>query len=68
MMWVQAFRIRADEEDGMLAGVRRLLAHAPDTIAIWGFEACAQMSCLACEDSARVWRKLVKLLRTGARR
>lgn len=63
MLWVQAFRISRRAEEDLLRGVRHLAAHHPDTIAVWGFGACAQMSSLACERSEVVWRDLVGLLR-----
>jgi len=65
MLWVQAFRIRAAEEADMVAGVRELLRYAPDTVALWGFEACAHMSSLACERPAAVWDALLRALRDG---
>ena len=65
MLWVQAFRIRATEEEEMVAGVRDLLRHAPDTVAIWGFEACAFMSSLSSERPAIVWDALIRALHEG---
>jgi hypothetical protein len=62
MLWVQAFRIPRDREEDLLEGTRRLMAHRPETIAIWGFEACAHMSSLACDRSEVVWQRLVDLL------
>lgn len=66
MLWLQAFRIPADREDDLIAGSRRLVAHRADTVAIWGFEACAHMSAIACERSATVWRQLIELVRPNA--
>jgi len=68
MLWIQAFRIPADREGDLLAGARRLLRHAPDTVALWGFEACAHMSALRCERSAQLWTALLELLHSGAGR
>ncbi len=68
MLWVQAFRVPAAGEDDLLEGARRLAAHRPETIAIWGFEACAHMSELACARPERVWRRLVSALRKAAGR
>ncbi|MBD3236841.1 MAG: hypothetical protein GF330_09065 [Candidatus Eisenbacteria bacterium] len=62
MLWVQAFRIPHTGEEDLLTGVRRLASHRPDTIAVWSFEACAQMSSLSCERPEVVWRALVDLL------
>jgi hypothetical protein len=64
MMWVQAFRLPASAERDLLEGTRRLLDHAPETVALWGFEACAHMSELACENPGRVWRGLVSTIRS----
>lgn len=64
MLWIQAFRIHREREDDLLEGARRLLSHRPQTVAVWGFDACAHMSALACDDSPRVWRRLVRLLRS----
>ncbi|MBM3316344.1 MAG: hypothetical protein FJY75_00685 [Candidatus Eisenbacteria bacterium] len=63
MLWLQAFRVTAEGEEDLFAGSRRLLAHGPDTAAVWGFEACAHMSAIACERPAVVWRRLLELLR-----
>ncbi len=63
MLWLQAFRIGRAQEAELFEGARRVLAHRPDTIAIWGFEACAHMSALSCERPDRVWRGLIDLVR-----
>jgi hypothetical protein len=63
MLWLQAFRIEAAKEQDLQDGTRRLLQHAPQTVAIWGFEACAHMSSLACDHPRRVWRSLIRLCR-----
>jgi hypothetical protein len=63
MLWLQAFRLPASAERDLLEGTRRLLSHKPETVAIWGFEACAHMSELACENPERVWRGLVRTIR-----
>jgi hypothetical protein len=65
MLWLQAFRVPAEAERDLLAGTRRLLEYAPDTVAIWGFEACAHMSALACENPQRVWLGLVRTIRAA---
>ncbi len=65
MLWLQAFRIPASAERDLLEGTRHLLTHAPDAVAIWGFEACAHMSDLACENPQRVWRGLVRAVRAA---
>ncbi len=63
MIWVQAFRLPAEAQKDAIAGTRRLLTHEPDVVAIWGFEACAHMSELACGEAPRLWRRLVKTIR-----
>ncbi|MBP6876146.1 MAG: hypothetical protein KBD56_08755 [Candidatus Eisenbacteria bacterium] len=67
MLWVQAFRIPAAREAELFAGTRELLQYAPDTIAIWGFEACAHMSAIACERPAAVWNGLIDALHDAQR-
>jgi len=62
MLWLQAFRLPATAERDLMEGTRRLLEHRPETVAIWGFEACAHMSGLACENAGRVWRGLVRTI------
>jgi hypothetical protein len=66
MLWLQAFRVPAGGEEDLLEGSRRVAAHRPDTVALWGFEACAHMSAIACERPATVWRNLLELLRPEA--
>jgi hypothetical protein len=66
MLWVQAFRIPRDREADLFEGTRRLLAHSPEAVAIWGFEACAHMSELASERPEIVWQGLIDVLRAGA--
>jgi hypothetical protein len=66
MMWIQAFRVQGAQEDDLLTGTQRLLSHRPETVAVWGFEACAHMSSLACENPRRLWRRLVHLLGQNA--
>jgi hypothetical protein len=63
MLWLQAFRIAAAQEENLIEGARRVIAHRPDVIALWGFEACAHMSGIACERPATVWRRLIELVR-----
>lgn len=68
MLWIQAFRIPIRRQEDLLEGAKRLLRHRPDVAAVWGFEACAHMSALACEDAHRFWERLVSLLREEAAR
>ncbi|MFH1143238.1 MAG: hypothetical protein V1774_01680 [Candidatus Eisenbacteria bacterium] len=65
MLWIQAFRITGDREQDLLAGTRELLRHAPGTVALWGYEACAHMSALACQRPAEVWNALIEVIRSG---
>ena len=65
LLWLQAFRVPAGREEDLFAGTRRLLAHQPDCVAIWGFEACAHMSTLACGNPDRVWHGLIDLVRAA---
>jgi hypothetical protein len=67
MLWLQAFRIPQAGEADLFAGTRKLLAHRPETVAIWGFEACAHMSELAAERPAVVWPGLIELFHESAR-
>lgn len=66
MLWTQAFRVKAGDEDDQIDGTKRMLSHKPDTLAIWGFEACAFMSTLACGNADRLWRGLIDLYRERA--
>ena len=61
MLWTQAFRVKAGDEDDLLDGSKRIMNHNPDTIAIWGFEACAHMSTLACADTDKIWHGLIDI-------
>jgi hypothetical protein len=61
MLWTQAFRVKAGDEDDLLDGSKRIMNHNPDTIAIWGFEACAHMSTLACADTDKIWQGLIDI-------
>lgn len=67
MLWLQAFRVPADREEDLFAGSRRVLAQAPETVALWGFEACAHMSGIACERPEIVWTRLLEEARAAAR-
>ena len=62
MMWIQAFRIPADAQDETIDGARRLITHRPDRVAVWGFEACAHMSALACDNALAFWQRLLDLI------
>lgn len=62
MLWIQAFRIPAGAQDAVIEGTRRLLAHQPDRTAIWGFEACAHMSELACGNAPALWQRFLELI------
>jgi len=66
MLWVQAFKIPAAREEDLVAGARELLRYAPETVALWGFEACAHMSAIACERPESVWNALIRVFREEA--
>ncbi len=68
MLWIQAFRIPSERQQDLLEGAKRLMRHRPSLAAVWGFEACAHMSALACEDAYRFWDRLVSLMREEASR
>ncbi len=63
MLWIQAFRVPVERQADLLEGARRLLGNAPDLAAIWGFEACAHMSELACGQAYEFWERLLELVR-----
>jgi hypothetical protein len=65
MLWIQAFRVAASREADLIEGARRIIKHGPETVAIWGYEACAHMSELACERPTTVWQRLIDLVRPG---
>ena len=67
MLWAQAFRIPSGREKDLLSGTDRLINHQPDTLAIWGFEACAHMSTLACDNPDVIWHGIIDLFRRRSR-
>ena len=67
MLWTQAFRMPQAAEADLFEGTQRMLGHRPDTLAIWGFEACAHMSELAAERPEVVWRGLIDQFHAAAR-
>ena len=64
-LWIQAFRIRADQAFDLCDGITRLLTHQFDTVAIWGFEACAHMSTLACDSPFELWRDIISTIKSA---
>jgi len=59
-LWIQGFKVPAGRE----AEVGRAITLAGEagigSIAIWGYEACAQMSSIAPENPKKVWQVILK--------
>ncbi len=58
-LWIQAFQIPAGREPEITLAIRAAAAVGIETIAVWGFEACAAMSSLGCERPAVAWKAVL---------
>jgi len=63
-LWIQAFSVRENQASDLCEGIARICSHQPDTLAIWGFEACAHMSALACDQPLELWRDIISTIKT----
>ncbi len=59
-LWIQGFSIAAGHEEEITRAVIQAAEAKPEVIAIWGFEGCAAMSSLACENPHLAWEAFLK--------
>lgn len=59
-VWIQGFQIPAGREQEITTAVLAAARTGTDVIAVWGFEACAAMSALACERPHEAWRAFLE--------
>jgi hypothetical protein len=61
-LWLQAFQLAPDDVPDLVGAVARARAAGVDELWAWGFEACAAMSAMACEQPERAWDALCAAL------
>ena len=59
-IWIQGFRIPSSREDEIRQAIETASNEGIKNLAIWGFEACEQMSHLACGNSKLAWQTAIK--------
>jgi hypothetical protein len=55
-IWIQGFHVPSGRESEVTQAVVAAARLAPEVIAFWGFEGCAAMSSLACEQPEVAWQ------------
>jgi hypothetical protein len=61
-VWLQAFQLAAIDMGDLCEAVRQARAAGADELWVWGFEACASMSAMACEQPRATWEALTTAL------
>jgi hypothetical protein len=54
-IWIQAFRVPSGRENELSRAVEIAVEEGIENLAVWGFNACADMSYLRCDNSELVW-------------
>jgi hypothetical protein len=62
--WLQAFKLPAEGVDYVEQAARLAVEAGITNLAAWGYEACAHMSSIACEDPAAVWETIGRIYRS----
>jgi hypothetical protein len=62
-IWIQGFRVPSGREHELKTAIETVYSEGIRNLAIWGFEACGQMSFLACDNPDLVWETAVKAFR-----
>jgi len=62
-LWVQGFQIPEGREGEITTAAMTAAELDPDVVAIWGFEACAAMSALACDRPEVAWEAFLTAVR-----
>ena len=61
-LWIQGFRIPAGREDEIRRSAIIAVESGVNVIAIWGMDACEQMSFLSCERPEVAWAAFLKAI------
>jgi hypothetical protein len=66
-IWIQGFRIPSGREDEIRIAIETVAGEGIRNLAIWGFEACAQISSIACENPELAWETALKAFQKVSR-
>jgi hypothetical protein len=67
-LWLQGYKTPAGREDEMIAAVQLMLDKGIKDIAVWGYEACGNMSWIAPQNPELAWAKIKEAFRLAAGR
>ena len=55
-IWIQGFRLGPDSTEAVRTATRTAVESGVDSVATWGYDGCASISSIACEEPEAVWR------------
>lgn len=67
-VWIQGFRIPAGREEETGVAVEQAASARPDNLAVWGYEACANISWIRPADPERCWSIITSKMLASKRR
>ena len=64
-IWIQGFRVPSGREFELKIAIETAFSEGIRNLAIWGFEACRQMSSLTCDDPDLVWKTAIEAFKSA---
>lgn len=64
-LWVQGFRLPTGSEDDVRTATRTAIESGVDSVLLWGYDGCASISSIACEEPGAVWEAYLEEVRNA---